>query len=787
MLVPVTDTRNPGTTPLPMQMVAQLSPPEEYGEDEIGHGQQVLPQLGLLPGDVSLIAAARERDPAGFAGRVRELSAPGQDIVARLLGDNPEAEVARAVGAQGPRVYLEARRAVRQLADHFSGIAVPSAAAELLGGALRADEAVVERHMAGLPSQQRDAIALFLRGATHADIERNLKIGPDRVTATLRAGFRTLVRALADEFADTSPGEQAIAQLLPDDPGTARRRGLLTELQDACLTGRQQRSSITGIAAATARSRIEVTVALLDAVHYLTAADDDAIWRTLCVELGLPEPAEDLGNFVRTLRESRGWTRQQLADRSRLDRATVHRVELNLRRDGSDLKTWRKLCVAFELSDQAQDLSLRKFFAGRLDSFSLDVDRHRTLGSFVIACRIAKGWAQTQLAQAAGIDVRTVEKIELNKYEHGPRRRTLHALCTALDISEADRQRWESVHSEPDDAVVDADSDDAVVDEAWGEDRIAAEQARAVLALADVLVPPPEDRETFSGGPGEASHAAAPQSPEESALVGWFHRRTRVGGTVQGLSQYLELHRLSRDQARRWLVRAGVAPAKVEAALEESGVALPSPAAFGPDNQDSPDRLAAPQRSWLHAVRGYLVVEATGMDALLDAPAGTWAGVENGEAALTSRELRALLRRVVPLEQRPGYYSSAAPLFPDLNLMTAEDVPSFPEGYGAFHKYLKHLVRRSGLAAEDDCAPPRGVIEGDVDGHERPPPDPSPRVTGGAALSRGTAPWCSHARRGRGMLSRLASHSAGIPVTVRRGVDAGVSPVPIAAQRVPAS
>lgn len=83
---------------------------------------------------------------------------------------------------------------------------------------------------------------------------------------------------------------------------------------------------------------------------------------------------------------------------------------------------------------------------------------------------------------------------------------------------------------------------------------------------------------------------------------------------------------------------------------DDSGVGVPNPAVFWPDSGDG---LAGAQGSWLRAVRAYLVLDEFGMDALVGLPRGTWAAVESGVAALTSRGLRPLLRRVVPLGRRP--------------------------------------------------------------------------------------------------------------------------------------
>src|SRR5262249_19209268 len=83
----------------------------------------------------------------------------------------------------------------------------------------------------------------------------------------------------------------------------------------------------------------------------ISAADLKA-WKILCVELGLPEPAEDTGSFVRALREYRGWTQEDLASYSGLSLEIVRRVEGNWHRTGVEPLTWWQLCVGLGLSEQ---------------------------------------------------------------------------------------------------------------------------------------------------------------------------------------------------------------------------------------------------------------------------------------------------------------------------------------------------------------------------------------------------------------------------------------------------
>ena len=161
--------------------------------------------FGVLPGDVCVIGASRERDPAGFARRVGELSRSGQDVVAAVFGDDPQAALARVIQEQGPTVYREARTAVRGLAEHFSGVVVPLAGAEVLGVALRADQSVVQRCLSGLMHQQRQGLELVLAGASRGDLERELAINPAGLNATLRRHVAALLRALHSELEHVVP------------------------------------------------------------------------------------------------------------------------------------------------------------------------------------------------------------------------------------------------------------------------------------------------------------------------------------------------------------------------------------------------------------------------------------------------------------------------------------------------------------------------------------------------------------------------------------------------------
>ena len=179
------------------------------------------------------------------------------------------------------------------------------------------------------------------------------------------------------------------------------------------------------------------------------------------------------------------------------------------------------------------------------------------------------------------------------------------------------------------------------------------------------------------------------QSPEELALLAWWHTRTP---DAMSLTRYLELNGLSEDQAWRWLAGEGVDAAETEDALGQSGPDVPDPVAFVPAEPVSAEALVAAGRAWLGAVRDWFALDDTGMDKFLGVASGSWAAAltgQEGDAERRLRALRALLRRV---NRDPLAYPAVAQLFPTLGLMTADGKPAFPEGYPEFQDYLCHLA-----------------------------------------------------------------------------------------------
>ncbi|WP_280368392.1 LuxR C-terminal-related transcriptional regulator [Nocardia wallacei] len=167
------------------------------------------------------------------------------------------------------------------------------------------------------------------------------------------------------------------------------------------------------------------------------------------------------------------------------------------------------------------------------------------------------------------------------------------------------------------------------------------------------------------------------RSAEEARFLEWYWFRTSDRSNLprQGLAQYLELHRLEPDQARRWLANAGI---------ESGATDLPPIGRFTGPSDDEPT-------AWLPEVRRYLGVPSERMDDLIGAPPGSWAAAERGEDTLRREHVRTLLRRV-PGARRT--YPSVARLFPDL--LTATGAPAYPEGYPHNGAYLRHLRESAG-------------------------------------------------------------------------------------------
>ncbi|WP_280389906.1 sigma-70 family RNA polymerase sigma factor [Nocardia wallacei] len=167
------------------------------------------------------------------------------------------------------------------------------------------------------------------------------------------------------------------------------------------------------------------------------------------------------------------------------------------------------------------------------------------------------------------------------------------------------------------------------------------------------------------------------RSAEEARFLEWYWFRTADRSNLprQGLAEYLEMHQLEPDQARRWLSNAGIGPDAPD---------IPPIGRFTGPSDDDP-------AAWLPDVRRYLGVAPERMDDLIGAPPGTWAAAERGEGTLRRVHVRTLLRRV-PGARRT--YRSVARLFPDL--LTATGEPAYPEGYPHNGAYLRHLRESAG-------------------------------------------------------------------------------------------
>ena len=165
------DVLNPQSPPWARQLAATVNVNGRVAVSELREAQRALPQLGLLPGDVSVIAAARERDPAGFAGRVCELSAAGQDIAgasARLRSGRRGGGGRRGRRAHGCTRKREGRCGNWPTTSPASPCRPRRRSCWALCCAPTTPPS--SDGLAGLPAQQRDAITLFLSGATRAEI-----------------------------------------------------------------------------------------------------------------------------------------------------------------------------------------------------------------------------------------------------------------------------------------------------------------------------------------------------------------------------------------------------------------------------------------------------------------------------------------------------------------------------------------------------------------------------------------------------------------------------------------
>jgi len=120
-------------------------------------------------------------------------------------------------------------------------------------------------------------------------------------------------------------------------------------------------------------------------------------------------------------RMAKGWTRVELAQAAKVSTATITRLE-----QGKHLRpsTLYRVCVALGISVKAL------LGASALPDGS-GTNKPRGVEQIAIE-RMAKGWTQVELAQAAKVDKETIARLEQGKHL---RPSTLYRVCIALGIS----------------------------------------------------------------------------------------------------------------------------------------------------------------------------------------------------------------------------------------------------------------------------------------------------------------------------------------------------------------
>ncbi|MEU7768213.1 tyrosine-protein phosphatase [Nocardia sp. NPDC049190] len=317
----------------------------------------------------------------------------------------------------------------------------------------------------------------------------------------------------------------------------------------------------------------------------------------------------------------RGWTQLDLARAMGMDRGQLGRYFTG--KYTPRLETFRAICVAMDVPDELQRQALRQFYNEWPETFSLDPGDHTVFGSWLTACRASLGWSHQQVVDATGLHYNTIKLMEWNNRQRF-RMETLEKLREGLEL---DNDRFtELVHH-------------------FGLDDSSRDSAAA-----------PHKR-------GFSSPTPLMRSPELEMLA-WCRRRADLpAGVRQSVAEYLYMNDLSQQQARRWLTRAEFDSAIIDAD-EQPGI-IPDPRGF-----DS-------ERDWATSLRDYLALDPERMDDLTDSPYGSWRNIEDGKEDLTTRQLRALLRRI---PRAHGLYFSCDEQFPRHGLVH-NGRAVYPEGY----------------------------------------------------------------------------------------------------------
>ncbi|WP_280420622.1 zeta toxin family protein [Nocardia carnea] len=172
----------------------------------------------------------------------------------------------------------------------------------------------------------------------------------------------------------------------------------------------------------------------------------------------LVEPYEDSAEFnppplghspgvsLKRFRVAKEWSQSQLAEAAGCSERTVQhaesRTESSLRTKDSSFYTYSRLLAALDAPDSYRDLFCE--FLDGLDSFRTDPAAHDSIGSWLLACRIAKvvagAWGLTPRALSAlsGVSEKVIRKTENNTVPQETVQECLAALAGPLEISKED-------------------------------------------------------------------------------------------------------------------------------------------------------------------------------------------------------------------------------------------------------------------------------------------------------------------------------------------------------------
>ncbi|WP_280436798.1 zeta toxin family protein [Nocardia carnea] len=172
----------------------------------------------------------------------------------------------------------------------------------------------------------------------------------------------------------------------------------------------------------------------------------------------LVEPYEDSAEFnppplghspgvsLKRFRVAKEWSQSQLAEAAGCSERTVQhaesRTESSLRTKDSSFYTYSRLLAALDAPDSYRDLFCE--FLDGLDSFRTDPAAHDSIGSWLLAWRIAKvvagAWGLTPRALSAlsGVSEKVIRKTENNTVPQETVQECLVALAGPLEISKED-------------------------------------------------------------------------------------------------------------------------------------------------------------------------------------------------------------------------------------------------------------------------------------------------------------------------------------------------------------